>query len=167
MFLISSNPLSGETLPDIFTKNQRMENQNLGSLTKRIIAAVIDYSIILTVTFYMIFMFGTPSADNPETYEITGWKTFIPILFWFTYTVIIEQFLGATLGNGIVGIKPIDISGFNRKPDFFQSMKRHLLDPIDLFFFGLVGIILITNSEKKQRLGDMWAKTIVIKHIEK
>ena len=41
-------------------------------------------------------------------------------------------------------------------------MKRHLLDPIDLLFYGIPAIITIKNTEKHQRLGDLWAKTIVI-----
>ncbi len=53
--------------------------------------------------------------------------------------------------------------GSNLKPTFGQSFKRHLLDPIDMFFFGLIGILTIKNSVKNQRLGDMWAKTIVMK----
>jgi len=87
-------------------------------------------------------------------------------------TVGLEQFFGATLGNGIVGLMPKSIKkesdeqnwqNFMSKPTFGQSLKRHLLDPIDMIFFGLVGIITIKNSEFNQRLGDMWAKTVVVK----
>ena len=31
-----------------------------------------------------------------------------------------------------------------------------------MFFFGLVGIITIKNTDKNQRVGDLWAKTIVV-----
>ncbi|WP_281013643.1 hypothetical protein [Psychroflexus torquis] len=34
-----------------------------------------------------------------------------------------------------------------------------------MFLFGLIGILTIKNSEKNQRLGDMWAKTSVVKNI--
>jgi uncharacterized RDD family membrane protein YckC len=37
-----------------------------------------------------------------------------------------------------------------------------LLDPIDILFYGIPAIIAIKNSDKHQRLGDMWAKTIVV-----
>ena len=45
-----------------------------------------------------------------------------------------------------------------------QSFKRHLLDPIDMSMFGLIAIIIIKNTNYNQRLGDLWAKTIVVKN---
>ncbi len=75
-------------------------------------------------------------------------------------TIGVEQLLGKTLGNYAVDLKPISME--NTKPTFVQSLKRHLLDPIDMFFFGLIGILLIINTENNQRLGDIWAKTMVI-----
>lgn len=85
-------------------------------------------------------------------------------------TIGIEQLMDETLGNSLFYLKSISIkensySNFkdsNLKPTFEQSFKRHLLDPINMFFFGLNGILTIKNSEKNQRLGDMWAKTIVM-----
>ena len=43
-----------------------------------------------------------------------------------------------------------------------QAFKRHLVDPIDFLIWGLSAAIAIKNSDKHQRLGDMWAKTIVV-----
>lgn len=43
-----------------------------------------------------------------------------------------------------------------------EAAKRHLLDPIDIALYGIPGIIAIKNSDKKQRIGDMWAGTIVV-----
>jgi len=81
---------------------------------------------------------------------------------WFAITVCVEISLGSTLGNALVGIKPIPINGVNRKLTFLESFKRHLLDPVDMFFFGLVGFVTIQSSEYHQRVGDIWAKTIVV-----
>ena len=46
---------------------------------------------------------------------------------------------------------------------FKQSFLRHLVDPIDMFFFGIVAIIIIKNSKESQRLGDLLGQTKVIK----
>ena len=84
-------------------------------------------------------------------------------------TIGFEQWFGATIGNLLVGLKPISILKNKyilineNKLTFGQSFKRHLLDPIDMFFFGLVGIVTIKNSDKNQRVGDIWAHTIVVK----
>lgn len=71
--------------------------------------------------------------------------------------------MGGTIGNSIVGLRAIPMRGPNRKLTFGQYLKRHLLDPINMLFFGLPGIITIKNTEKNQRIGDLWAKTIVVK----
>jgi uncharacterized RDD family membrane protein YckC len=46
--------------------------------------------------------------------------------------------------------------------EWTQALKRHLLDPIDILLYGIPAIIAIRNSDKHQRLGDMWANTIVV-----
>jgi uncharacterized RDD family membrane protein YckC len=129
-------------------------------LTNRIIAGIIDYGIICSFSFTLIFTLGTP--DNDGTYHLDGFPALIPIVFWGIMTIGLEQWFGATLGNSIAGLKPISINGFRNNLTFGQSFKRHLLDPVDMFFFGLVGYINIKNTEKNQRLGDLWAKTIVV-----
>jgi len=109
----------------------------------------------------MIFMLGEPNEEG--SYELNGAPALVPVLFWLIMTVVLESGLGGTIGNSVAGIKAIPMSGQNRNLTFGQSFKRHLLDPIDMFFFGLVGIIVIKNTEKNQRIGDLWAKTIVVK----
>lgn len=127
----------------------------------RILAGLIDYGIIYGFTFAMIFILGEPNNDGG--YSLNGAPSLIPIIFWLIMTVGLESGLGGTIGNSIIGLKAIPISGQNRKLSFGQSFKRHLLDPIDMFFFGLPGIITIKNTDKNQRIGDLWAKTIVVK----
>jgi len=131
---------------------------NLGN---RFLAGLLDYAIIFVFTFIYIYTFGEP--NNEGGYSVKGIKGIIPILFWGIMTVGLEQWIGATLGNYLAELKPVSISGMNQKLTFGQSLKRHLLDPIDMSMLGLVGIITIKNTDKNQRLGDLWAKTIVIK----
>lgn len=140
---------------------------------KRIIAGLIDYSVIYGFLLIFMIFYGEPNESGG--YSLSGILSLVPILFWAIMTVGIEQLMGATFGNILVDLKPISLveksnSNFknsNFKPSFGQSFKRHLLDPIDMFLFGIVGILAIKNSDKNQRLGDMWAKTIVVKASEK
>lgn len=133
---------------------KKSEN-NLG---KRVFAGIIDYGIIYL--FMMLFTVGFGEKTSIVQYKLSGLPALIPIIFWGIMTIGTEQLFGKTLGNYTVGLKPISID--NTKLTFGQSLKRHLLDPIDMIFFGLVGILLINNTENNQRLGDIWAKTIVI-----
>lgn len=132
------------------------------NIKRRFLAALIDYGIIFIVDFLIIFAFGKPLNDDAGTYKLTGFPALIPILLWGVMTIGLEYFLGSTLGNGIVGLKPIPQNGTISKISFNQSLKRHLLDIIDLFFFGLVAYLVIKSNPKHQRLGDIWAKTIVV-----
>lgn len=129
------------------------------NLGKRFLAGLIDYSIIITFFYVFVSSFGEPNDEGG--YSVTGILALVPVLFWFTFTVLFEVFFDATLGNSIVGLKPKSLIKNNGELLFSQSVKRHLLDPIDMFLFGLIGIITIKNTERNQRLGDIWAKTIV------
>jgi uncharacterized RDD family membrane protein YckC len=132
---------------------------NVGS---RILAGFIDYVLIYAFTIIFIFAFGEPNADGE--YSVNGLPAFIPMIFWGIMTVGLEMGFGATLGNSIVGLKAIPKNGINRNLTFGESFKRHLVDPIDMFFFGLVGIITIKNTDLNQRVGDLWAGTIVVRN---
>ena len=108
--------------------------------------------------------FGEETETGYELNGLSGLLSwFIP---WVVFTIGFEKLFGATLGNGIVGLKPIQ-ENFYEKISLSQSVKRHLADPVDMFFFGLVAILTIRNTDKKQRVGDIWAKTIVVKHVSK
>lgn len=130
------------------------------NIGKRIFAGIIDYGIII-----LIYSAFTPFFDelDPElNFDINIDALLILIGLWLIFTVGIEIQFGKTLGNSLFGLKAIPISGENRKLFFRESLLRHLLDPIDMFFFGIVGIVSISLSEKNQRLGDILAKTIVV-----
>ena len=54
--------------------------------------------------------------------------------------------------------------GLDLKPcGFGRALIRNLLKLVDGFFNFMVGIILSALTEKWQRLGDMAARTIVIR----
>lgn len=129
------------------------------NLFKRFLSALIDNSITIGFFYAFVRTFGT---ETSEGFVVTGFPALIPVLFWFFYIVLLEVFYGATIGNSLMGLKPISLINHNGELSFSQSIKRHLLDPIDMFPFGLIGILTILNTEKNQRLGDLWAKTIVI-----
>jgi len=152
--------------------NVPTELKTVPNIGKRILAGIVDYLIICIFYFIFLLTFGEPDSKG-ELY--LNELLVVPILFWGIMTIGLEQWFGATLGNFLARLKPISISksndnstfsGTDEKLTFGQSLKRHLLDPIDLFFFGLIGIITIKKTDKNQRLGDIWGKTIVVKTSE-
>ncbi len=125
---------------------------------KRFFASLIDYALTFALTYIYIDNFGTVNEEGGKS--VTGLMGLPILIFWTLYFVIIETFYGGTLGHFAFNLKVLTIN--RREVDFIQSLKRHLVDPIDFFIWGLPAIIAIKNSEKHQRLGDMWANTVVI-----
>jgi uncharacterized RDD family membrane protein YckC len=128
---------------------------NIGN---RFVAGLIDFIIVYGFLIFLFITIGEP--DSEGGYSINGAPAFIPIIFWFAIIVGMECFVGATIGNLIIGLKPVPIDGKERKLNFSESFKRHFLDSLD---FSPIGYLVIKNTEKNQRIGDLWAKTIVVK----
>ncbi|SFJ76797.1 RDD family protein [Myroides guanonis] len=129
-------------------------------ITRRIIAGIIDYTIIFSLTSLYIYIFG--ESDSEGTYNVSGIRTFPIFIFWLIYICIVEITLKSTLGNYIVGLKPIDLQT-EKSINFKQSFLRHIVDLVDMMFFGIVAIMVIKNSKESQRLGDLLAKTKVVR----
>ena len=99
--------------------------------------------------------------DNDEGGKTVSGLFTLPIpIFWVIYFVFIEAHYGATLGHQGLYLEVFTVE--RKEISFRQALKRHLLDPIDFLFFGIPAFIAIKNSNNHQRLGDMWANTIVI-----
>ena len=99
--------------------------------------------------------------ENDEGGKTVNGLLALPIpIVWFIYFVIIEAFYGATLAHQGLYLKVLTVD--RKEIEFTQALKRHLVDPIDILLYGIPAIIAIKNSAQHQRLGDMWAKTIVI-----
>ena len=85
----------------------------------------------------------------------------ITLIVWFLYYTILEGRYGQTLGKWFCKIKVV------REEDgasisYGEAAIRTILRIIDAIFDYLIGAILIWTSEKKQRLGDRLAHTVVV-----
>ena len=128
------------------------------NLKKRIIATLIDYALFLIPTYIYIMYFGQDNNEGGRT--VNGIMTLPILIAWIIYFVVIEACYGATLAHQGLYLKVFTVD--RKEIEWTQALKRHLLDPIDILFYGIPAIIAIKNSDKHQRLGDMWANTIVI-----
>jgi len=69
------------------------------NLKRRFLAGFIDYAIIYSLAFLLLFVFGTPDAEG--TYHLNGLPALLPVVVWLVITVVFESLLGGTLGNSI------------------------------------------------------------------
>jgi uncharacterized RDD family membrane protein YckC len=140
-----------------------METIDRASLRRRFFATLLDYLVIGCFFWVYVSAYGEPN-DNGG-YTVSGLKALIPVVFWFVYLVGVESLLSATLGHFFLGLKVVKTN--NRKIAFNDSFKSHIIDPFDFFCFGVPAMICIKNTDLNQRLGDLWAKTIVVRDNEK
>jgi uncharacterized RDD family membrane protein YckC len=129
-------------------------------LRKRAAASFVDYGIVFTLTFSYTFTFGRPNAEGVQSVDgVEG----LPVFgLWLIYFPIVEGMTGQTLGKKVVGTRVATLSGGD--VGVWKSFIRHLFDMIDFLFFGLIGILVVRSTDKRQRVGDLIAKTIVIEN---
>jgi len=139
---------------------------NLGS---RIVAIIVDLIILSLVMVIITLPFGLLAGlsvmGNPAQLFAARSAFFVSfmvlnVLVWLLYFTYFEGTSGQTLGKKIMGIKVAKENG--DPPSFMDALIRTILRIIDGIAFYLVGFIVILVSEKKQRLGDMAAGTIVV-----
>jgi len=125
----------------------------------RISAAIIDFLIMWLISFLMGYLFGDIYAyDDSVGYHLSGFPAFILFAIEFGLISIQEGLTGKTLGKRVVRIKVVKDG--TSESSVTASIVRHLFDVIDMFF--LVGIFVAAAGQKKQRIGDLIAKTIVV-----
>ncbi len=128
-------------------------------LKLRIFATLIDYSIYVLFVWCYIRFLGIETADG--SYHVDGWLSDPLFLLWFIYFPGTEALNGATPGHDILKLKVIKAD--RSKIGFWDALKRRICDPLDIMMYGIPAIICILNTDKHQRIGDLLAKTLVVK----
>jgi uncharacterized RDD family membrane protein YckC len=149
-------------------EDPHMDEMNFASLKERIIAALLDFVLFLVIFFPITYLIKGVWVMSPIDHQ-WAYGLFItdPICIAFLvimifYFIALEARFGQTLGKLIMGIKIIDKEG--NSPGFRKSLIRNLLRVVDaLPSLYILGIYLISTSEKNQRYGDKKANVIVVK----
>lgn len=130
----------------------------------RIGAAIVD-SIIGTLLFFVILsLFGGLGglAGGEAGGGIAGFGFLLGLFGMLIYFFLLEGFWdGYTVGKKVFGIKVVKDNG--RSCTIGASIVRNLLRIIDtLPAYYVLGFILMATSDKRKRLGDMAAGTVVV-----
>ena len=145
------------------TTSQNIELEyDLGSLGDRIVGRILDFLVLIA---YGIILFAIIGFGNAGRFiEKNVWLMLLvlafPVVF---YDLICEMLLnGQSLGKKIMGIKVISLNG--EQASFSQYLIRWLFRIVDFSFSGsIVALVMVAASEKKQRLGDLVAGTVLVK----
>ncbi|HLZ56091.1 MAG TPA: RDD family protein [Ktedonosporobacter sp.] len=127
---------------------------------QRAIALAIDSILVGIVASLIAGIFGI-GRPNPYTGEVTGGLSFLTFILYMGYFIYMEGTRGATFGKRLMGLRVVRADG--QPLGMTETVIRNLLRVVDQFLFGLVGFFSIMATPRRQRLGDMAAKTIVVK----
>ena len=138
---------------------EMVSGKNYVGLGLRFVALIID-GIILGILGYLIG--AVTGGTSGAGFQLEGGPAFLYYLLSFLYYILMEAFMGGTVGKLALGMRveledgmPVTIGA---------SIIRNLLRIVDFLPFAyILGMIMISTSPLKQRLGDRLAKTVVIK----
>jgi uncharacterized RDD family membrane protein YckC len=125
---------------------------------RRAVAIIIDSILLMIVGWALAAVTGNTSATG---FNLGGAPALVFFLIAFAYFVVMEKTQGATLGKKAMGLRVVRENG--SAMDWGAVIIRNLLRIIDGIAFYLVGAIVVWISKKRQRLGDMAAKTLVVR----
>ena len=135
----------------------------LAGLGERVLARLIDLAGFLALYILSIILFGVAAFTNSSVGFYAVMIGFL-VIFVF-YDLVCELTMnGQSVGKKIMKIRVISLTG--SQPTLSQYLLRWLFRIIDvsvIFGFGVVAVLAVAFTEKHQRIGDMVAKTIVIK----
>lgn len=136
-------------------------------LGRRFVAHLIDGFLCLIAYMIIGSMVASQTGGlTDEGFSMQGAPALVAILLTFIVTLAYFAMLessrsGKTLGKLIAGIRVAELNG--GRASFSQALIRNFLRLVDGLVFYIVGIILILRSDRKQRLGDRVAGTVVLR----
>jgi uncharacterized protein len=110
-----------------------------------------------------LFLFAQVAANIPtRTYEdspeVVGVVFLVLLSVAFNYFWLTEWRFGKTVGKAVVSIHVTGVDG--ERPRFGPTTIRNLLRLVDIVF---IGPLMIASSSRRQRLGDRFAHTVVVR----
>jgi uncharacterized RDD family membrane protein YckC len=130
---------------------------------RRVVATLVDGIVLGVVFAVMSMLFGSSSAQGGQvSASLEGFSALVYFVVVFAYYILMEGYLGQTVGKMLLGIKVVR-EETGEVPGLGGAAIRTVLRIIDGLFFYLVAFISVLASGKNQRLGDMVAHTLVVR----
>jgi uncharacterized RDD family membrane protein YckC len=136
-------------------------------VVKRMLAGLVDYGLYFAFFVGYCRLFGAPNAA--DAYEVHG-CSHILVLFavWILLLPMPEAVWGRGIGKWLADLHVAMAADLATPPNVLAVAKRHVLSFVEVgMCFGLLPLIVILSTERRQRLGDLWAGTVVIDRNER
>ncbi|MFG1606120.1 RDD family protein [Actinoplanes sp. NPDC049265] len=130
---------------------------------RRVVATLIDGVIFGVISWIVTVLFGTKvETSGFKLTTLSPGGSVLLLVVTLAYYIVLEGVLGRTVGKMATGIKVVREDGAT-PPGVGAAAIRTLLRVVDGLFGNLVGFIIVLASQKRRRLGDMAAKTLVVR----
>jgi uncharacterized RDD family membrane protein YckC len=134
-----------------------MTEPNYAGFWRRCLASLLDNLVwILFYVWIYIWVVGGAFLAS-DTAGVVAVIVFFSL--WFNYFAFCEWRWGQTIAKNATGIEVRSLDGAERLT-YGQASIRNLLRIVD--FFG-IGELMIAFGKRKRRLGDLAAKTVVLR----
>jgi len=128
---------------------------------RRIGAGLVDFAVLFVLFVVLGLILGDSEAgEGRVSVNLNGGPALIFLALSLLYYFACEAASGRTLGKLLLGVRVVSADGLRAGPG--QVAARTALRLIDGILFYLVGLIaILATGERRQRLGDLAAKTVV------
>ncbi len=136
----------------------------IATIGQRFWALIIDLVLVSVVTFIIWVVLGliTFRFGSLEVYEVGT------LVLSILYFILFESMDGQTIGKKILHIRVVSAETM-KKPGLEAVIIRNVLRVLDAFppNFYIIGFLFAILNDRRQRAGDMLAKTLVVQEAEK
>jgi uncharacterized RDD family membrane protein YckC len=142
--------------------------QDTQVIGRRVLATIVDVLLLgivgslLTAPGALVDGWGSGQFSDAASGVLFSLGGLAALLVSFAYFTIMEGRYGQTLGKMALGIKVIRESD-GQAPGIRAAVLRTLMRIVDSIGSYLVAFVVTLVSDKNQRLGDMVAKTLVVR----
>ena len=153
------------TTPQAFDTSFAVPAQATRVTGRRVIATLIDGLIFGGAYWLLALAFGDVRTEGDAANWVANLPVWVDIaygLFVIGYYLLLEGYLGQTVGKMATGIKVV-AEATGQAPGIAAAAIRTVLRIVDGLFGYAVAFITVLASDKRQRLGDMAAHTLVVR----
>jgi uncharacterized RDD family membrane protein YckC len=128
---------------------------------ERFVAFLVDGLILLTYMMIMENLVELSTIFDTDSWTKRGFLGLFMLPAFFYSMLCHIMFSGQTVGKMIMKIKVVRVDG--APTQWYNLLVRWMLRIVDIWlFFASIGVLSILLSDKKQRIGDAAAGTVVI-----
>lgn len=142
----------------MFEEFEESNKPELAKIRYRISAFLIDFFIFWLIAMIIGIFFGEP-MEGEIGFDLNGLPALFMFFIAFCLWPMAEGLFGMTIGKFLLKLRVV--SDNYEDIGIGKALIRFFLGFIDYIF--LIGIIIAATNKQKKRIGDLVAKTLVVK----